>query len=88
MTVMVTTRIPALPGEAYDGISSQLAGPLRGAEGFVSHVAAVDPDGVTVTELWQAEGDWRQFFETYVEPNLPAEMPAPTIVELRNTILR
>jgi hypothetical protein len=28
------------------------------------------------------------FFETYVKPNLPETLPAPTMVEIRNTILR
>jgi heme-degrading monooxygenase HmoA len=88
MPVLVTTRIPGLPAEAYDETAAHLAGPLRGAEGFIAHAAAADSDGVTVTELWEKEADWMGFFETYVKPNLPETLPAPTMVEIRNTILR
>lgn len=75
-------------GEAYDETAAHLAGPLRGADGFIAHAATADADGVTVTELWEAEGDWSRFFETHVKPNVPATLPPPTVVEMRNTILR
>ena len=88
MSAMVTTRIPGLPGEAYDQIASQLDGALRNAPGFIAHAATVDPDGITVTELWEAEANWQQFFDTYVKPNLPAGVPTPSVTNLRNTIVR
>jgi heme-degrading monooxygenase HmoA len=88
MPVLVTTRIPGLPAEAYDETAAHLAGPLRGAQGFIAHAGAADPDGVTVTELWEQEADWLGFFETYVKPNLPETLPAPSVVEIRNTIVR
>jgi heme-degrading monooxygenase HmoA len=88
MSVIVTTRIPGLPGEAYDETASHLAEPLRGADGFIAHAASADIDGVVVTELWETEGDWSRFFEAHVKPNLPGTLPAPTVVEMRNTILR
>ena len=88
MTVMVTTRIPHLPADAYDRTAAQLDEPLRQTPGFISHAAAVDDEGVTVTELWQAEEDWRRFFEQNVAPNLPATLAPPAVVELRNAILR
>lgn len=87
MSVLVTTRIPDLPGDAYDQIAAQLAEPLRAADGFIAHAASSSRDGVTVTELWEARADWQRFFEANVEPNLPAGLPAPTITEVRNTIL-
>jgi hypothetical protein len=88
MTVIVTTRIPGLPAEAYDETSTHLAAPLRSASGFIAHVAQADAEGVTVTELWSEQADWQQFFDTYVKPNLPPTLPAPTVVEQRNAILR
>jgi heme-degrading monooxygenase HmoA len=84
----VTTRIPSLPGEIYDQTAAALAEPLRGAPGFLAHVATVDDDGVTVTELWEAPSDWQAFFEAYVQPNLPDTLPPPETVELRNAIVR
>jgi heme-degrading monooxygenase HmoA len=88
MTVLVTTRIPSLPGEAYDQTAAALAEPLRAAPGFIAHAATVDDGGVTVTELWDASDDWRAFFEANVKPSLPDTLPPPETVELRNAILR
>jgi heme-degrading monooxygenase HmoA len=88
MPVLVTTRIPGLPAEAYDETAAQLAGALRSTEGFIAHAGSADVDGVTVTELWEKEADWAGFFETHVRPNLPESLPAPTVVEIRQTILR
>jgi hypothetical protein len=87
MTVMVTTRIPGLPAEAYDEIASGMEGALRAAQGFMAHAGAADPDGVTVTELWEEEADWRRFFAASVEPNLPSGLPTPEVVEVRKALL-
>lgn len=87
MSVMVVTRIPGLPAEAYEEIVSNLEEPLRAAPGFLSHAGAADADGVTVTELWDDEADWRRFFEANVEPNLPPGLPAPEVVALRRVVM-
>jgi heme-degrading monooxygenase HmoA len=88
MTVIVTTQLHGLPPEGYDASAAHLAAPLRDADGFIAHAATVDPDGVTVTELWRSADDWQRFFDAHVKPSLPAELPPPAIVEARNTILR
>jgi hypothetical protein len=87
MPVMVTTRLQGMPPEAYDETAGHLAAPLRGATGFIAHAATADADGVTITELWHAEGDWRRFFDAQVKPNLPHTVQPPDIVELRNAIV-
>jgi len=87
MSVMVTTRIPGLPAETYDGIVTSLEQTLRGATGFVAHAGLADDDGVTVIELWDEEDDWRRFFETNVQSNLPPGLPAPEIVSVRRVLL-
>ena len=86
MPVIITTHIPALPAEAYDETARLLADPLRRSDGFIAHAARADAEGVTVTELWEAEEDWRRFFDAYVGPNMPEGLPAPTVVEQRNAI--
>jgi heme-degrading monooxygenase HmoA len=77
-----------MPPQAYDQTASQLAGALRAADGFIAHAATADDDGVTVTELWADAVDWQRFFDAHVKPNVPAELPPPAVVELRNTIVR
>jgi heme-degrading monooxygenase HmoA len=86
MPVSVITHIPNLPAEAYDAIAAQQAAPLREARGFIAHTAAVSPDGVTVTEIWEQRDDWQRFFEERVEPHLPPGLPAPAVAELHNVI--
>lgn len=88
MPVIVTTRLQGMPPEAYDETARHLAAPLRSADGFIAHAATANADGVTVTELWNAESDWQQFFDTHVKPNLPNGGQPPEIVELRNAIVR
>jgi hypothetical protein len=88
MPVLVTTRLPGMPPQAYDETAAQLAGPLRSADGFIAHAASADGDGVTVTELWHATDDWQRFFDAYVKPYAPDDLPPPTVVELRNAIAR
>jgi heme-degrading monooxygenase HmoA len=87
MSVMVVTRVPGLTAEAYEGMLAGLEAPLRAAPGLISHAAAADADGVTVTELWQEEEDWRNFFESSVEPNLPPDVPASEVVPLLGVVL-
>lgn len=86
MPVIVTTRLEGMPPQAYDQTAGHLADALRTAEGFIAHAAATDEEGVTVTELWEDAGHWQRFFDTHVKPNIPSELPAPTVVELRNAI--
>lgn len=86
MPVSVITHIPNLPAEAYDAIAGEQAAPLREARGFISHAAAVSPDGVTVTEVWEQRDDWQRFFDERVKPHLPPGLPAPTVAELHNVI--
>jgi hypothetical protein len=88
MPVLVTTRLQGMPPHAYDQTAIHLADALRAADGFVAHAATADDDGVTVTELWDDTADWQRFFDAHVKPNLPAELPPPSVVELRNAIVR
>lgn len=88
MSVMVTTRIPGLPAGVYDQVIGALEQPLRAAPGFVFHAGAADADGVTVTEVWDEEADWRRFFEASVQPNLPPGLPAPEVVAVRRAVVR
>jgi heme-degrading monooxygenase HmoA len=88
MPVIVTTRLEGMPPQAYDQTAHHLADALRAADGFIAHAAAADDDGVTVTELWADAGDWQQFFDAHVKPNVPRDLPPPAVVELRNAIVR
>ena len=87
MSVIVITRIPGLPGETYDQIAGSLQDQLTAAPGFVAHAGSASSEGVTVTEIWDQESDWRRFFEANVQPNLPPGLPAPEVVAVRKLML-
>jgi hypothetical protein len=88
MPVAVTTHLPSLPAVAYDAISAQQADALRAAPGFISHAAYVAEDGVTVVETWADHADWRAFFDAHVKPQLPPDLPEPTVEDVHNVIAR
>jgi heme-degrading monooxygenase HmoA len=88
MPVIVTTRLQGMPPQAYDETATHLTDALRAADGFIAHAATADGGGVTVTELWDDEADWQRFFDAHVKPHVPAELPPPAVVELRNAIVR
>jgi hypothetical protein len=51
----MTLHAPQMPAEADEQIIANVAQPLRGSGGFISHAAEITTDGVTVTEVWETE---------------------------------
>jgi hypothetical protein len=54
----------------------------------ISHAAEITPDGVTVTEVWEARKQWERWFNASVRPHLLADAPEPTVTELHNALGR
>lgn len=72
MTVLMTSKVPGMTAEIYDGIAANAMPRLKRAKGFISHAAGMGDDGVwTVVELWESEEDGKRSFEENVKPNLP-----------------
>lgn len=86
MPIRMTNHAPGMTAAAYDEIMAHVAGPLSEAPGFLAHAAEAGPDGMTVTELWSSEADWRRWFDASVRPHLPAGAPDPEVVALHNAV--
>ena len=88
MPISMTQHAPQMPAEAYEQIIANVGQPLRSADGFISHVAEITADEVTVTEVWETREQWERWFNATVRPHLPADAPEPTVTELHNAFGR
>jgi len=79
MAVMMTAEMDGATQETIEGMNAALDGPMRGAQGFVTHANGPVPGGWRVTEVWDSEGDFNAWFEAYVKPALPDGAPVPSI---------
>jgi hypothetical protein len=74
---------PALPrnaSQAYDQIIATVGESLRQSPGFLSDVAQVSADGLTVTEVWETRDQWEQCYAT------TPVMPHPRSANMRRRL--
>ena len=88
MPITMTQHSPGMPPQVYDEIIANVGEPLRRSPGFISHVAHVSPEGITVTEVWESREQWEQWYTASVKPHLPPDAPAPALTELHNALGR
>jgi quinol monooxygenase YgiN len=79
MAVLMTAQIPGGTKEMIDGMTSQLEGQMRSAQGFTLHTNGPAPGGWRVTEVWDSQADFEAWFEAYVKPAFPEGAPTPSI---------
>jgi heme-degrading monooxygenase HmoA len=77
-----------MPSQAYDQIIATVGESLRQSPGFLSHVAQVSADDVTVTEVWETRDQRELWYATSVMPHLSSDAPPPAVTELHNAIGR
>ncbi len=71
MAVMVVVEIPGLDQTKYEAVMKELGLHKKGAKwpkGIVSHVAAADADGLSVTDVWASEKDFAKFRDAKLGP--------------------
>lgn len=85
MTVLMTARIPGGTQEMIDQLQPLLE-PMRTTKGFRVHTNGQVADGWQVTEVWDSQPEFEEWFEGNVKPNFPPDGPAPeiTFVELND----
>ena len=71
MAVLVIADVEGQTPEMYDGMLAQLGEALRGARGFISHLAGPNGASWRVIEVWETKEDATKFFAEVVHPNLP-----------------
>jgi heme-degrading monooxygenase HmoA len=86
MAIRMTNQARGMTTEAYDEAMSFVGDALRGSDGFISHAAQANAEGMTVTEIWESREQWSAWFDTSVRPHLPPGAPDPEVVELHNVL--
>jgi heme-degrading monooxygenase HmoA len=87
MTVLMTARIPGGTKEMIDQLQPLLE-PIRTTKGFQVHTNGQVADGWLVTEVWDSQADFEEWFEGNVKPNFAADGPTPeiTFIELNDFV--
>jgi heme-degrading monooxygenase HmoA len=88
--VIITSCVPGMTAEMYDGMAAALNPVLRSSPGFVAHAAAPIPGGFLVTELWESEEAFAAWFNGHVRGPAQAAglSPINTITPAHNIISR
>ena len=90
MAVLMTAQLPGGTKEMIDGMTSQLEGAMRSAQGFILHTNGPVAGGWRVTEVWDSQADFEAWFEANVKPAFPEGAPPPAITfgDLNQVIAR
>jgi hypothetical protein len=88
MAFAVFTRYRTLTPRAYDDVIGSLELDVDPAPGAMLHLAAEQPDGIEVCEVWRTPETFETFFEQRLRPALSryriTEEPEIRIVPLHN----
>ncbi|MEU0197209.1 MULTISPECIES: hypothetical protein [unclassified Streptomyces] len=68
MAVVLSLRWAGITPEQYDAMLDTVRWEERVPDGLVLHVAWFEADGLHVTDVWHAEGDFQRFFAERLAP--------------------
>jgi hypothetical protein len=85
MAVLVNMTVAGMDAATYDQVSAQLTDLVRKQPGFVLHVAYPGAGGFSVGEIWDSRGQFEEFFNANVKPNVPAEIKVE-VTELHSLV--
>jgi len=85
MSVFVRFHTPGFTEEMYQVVAAKGTDAIKAAHGFIAHYAFLEGDGLTVSEIWDSHAEQEAYFNEYVLPNLPQEIPAAQVFEIFNT---
>lgn len=88
MSVVVRHHAPGMTADQYSAIADVTMGDIQSANGFIAHYAFLEGDGLTVSEIWETQADHDAFFDEYIRPKLPQEIPTPAVFEVINATTR
>jgi hypothetical protein len=87
MAHLVISDVPGMSREMVEGMTAQLAEPLKRSPGFIIHGNGPTPRGWQVVEFWNSREDSERWYEANVKPNLPPGMnPEMSHYEIENVI--
>jgi hypothetical protein len=86
MSVMITSDVPGMTREMYDGMASELLPLLVKRPGFIAHAAWPVGGGWQVMEIWDSAANCDSWLAEVVMPAMPegATPPKMTYQPLHN----
>ncbi len=87
MSVLARLSVSGMTTDSYDKVSEHLTPPLLAAAGFVAHVAFLRDGEVHVSEVWESRGDFQNWFDNDVKPNVPG-VKVDELTEVHNVMLK
>lgn len=88
MAILMTAEVPGMTQEMVDGMTDQLMEQQKAQPGFVIHANGPIDGGWGVTEVWEAQANWDNWFEGTIKSNLPPGIePRITTRELHSVVL-
>lgn len=89
MAVLVTAETQGVTDEMHDRMLATLGEQLRGATGFIAHIAGPHEGGWRVMEVWESKEAATEWFARFVHPNLPQGVkPRRTFHEVHAVVVR
>jgi hypothetical protein len=88
MAILVMAHVEGVNEAMHTGMLKALEASVRGAPGFIGHLAGPNGDAFRVLEIWETKDDAVRFFADFVHPNLPPGVrPQRTYHELSAVLL-
>jgi heme-degrading monooxygenase HmoA len=85
LPVLVRHNVVGMDTAAYDQVSPGLIELLKKQPGFILHVAYPNPEGVTVSEIWEGREQHDKWFDENVKANVQGEIKQE-VIELHNIV--
>ena len=76
--VVVTTQVPGMSQELYEGMSAQMITVLKGMPGFIAHAGMQVPGGWQIIEFWQSREQFDAWYDGVVKGPATAAGLEPT----------
>ena len=68
MPALMQMRWKGVTREQYEAVCERIDFDAAGGRGLIAHVAAVDDDGLHVTDVWDSPEQFQQFAEDTIMP--------------------
>ena len=70
--VVVTSVVPGMTQEMYEGMSAQMMAVIKAMPGFIAHAGMQIPGGWQVVEFWQSREQFDAWYESGVKASVAA----------------
>jgi heme-degrading monooxygenase HmoA len=87
MAVLARLSASGMTTDTYDKASGHLQPLVLAAPGFVAHVAFVVDGEFHVSEIWESQDDFQNWFDNNVKPNVPG-VQVDEVRDVHNVVIK